>query len=123
LAGNRSDHHSRSISFRQYFRNITATCWKIDADANPNEKLPDEEQWEAVSQRAGRGTRGDDYHVGEHQLLSAKTICHRPAKSGPEDSAKHEARTNEPYYIGCETKLSDDQWHRHAKNENYEPIK
>ena len=78
---------------------------------------------EAVGQRAGHGTRADDYHVGEHQLLSAKTICHRPAKSGPKDSAEHQTCANEPYYIGRKVKLSDDQWHRHAKNENYEAIK
>jgi hypothetical protein len=123
LAGNRSDHHSRTTAFRQYFRDVTTTRWKIDADSHPNEKLSDKEQWKAIGQRAGRGARGNDYHVGEHQLLSAKTICHWPAESGPKDSAKHQTCADEPYHIRCETKLSDDQWHRHAKNKNYEAIK
>ena len=44
-------------------------------------------------------------------------------KISAEDSAEHQACANEPYYIGRKVKLSDDQWHRHAKNENYEAIK
>jgi hypothetical protein len=123
LAGNRRDHHSRTTAFRQHFRNITTTRWKIDADSHSNEKLPYEEQWKTIGQRAGRGARGDDYHVGEHQLFSAKTICHWTAKSGPKDSAENQACADETDHIGCETKLSDDQRHRHAKNENCKAIK
>jgi len=119
----RSDHHPRPTAFREYFRNVTTTRWKIDADAHPNEKLPDKEHRESIGQRANRGAPSSDYHVGQHQLLSAKTICHWPAEAGPKDSTKHQASADETYRVGRGMKLSDDQWHRHAKNEDYEAIK
>jgi hypothetical protein len=123
LAGDRSDHHSRTIAFRQYFGNVTATRWEIDADSDPNEKLPDKEHWESIRQRAGRSARSNNYHVGEHQLLSAKMICYWAAKSGAKDSTKHQARADETDYVGREMKLSNDQWHCHAENEDYKAIK
>src|SRR5947208_7080879 len=122
LACNRSDHHSRTTAFRQYFRNVTATRWEIDADSHPNEKLADKEHWESIGQRAGRGADSDDYHVGKHQLLSAKMICHRPAESGTEDSTKYQTRPDETYHFGSEMKFNGDQWHRHAENEAYKAI-
>ena len=109
--------------FRQYFRNVTAAGWEIDADSHPNEKLAEKEHWEFLGQRAGRGADSDDYHIGKHQLPSAKMICHLPAESGAKNSTKHQTRADETYHIGRKVKLNGDQWHRHAENEDYEAIK
>ena len=49
-------------------------------------------------------------------------ICHWTAKSGPKDSTQYQTRADETHGVGREMKLSDDQWHRHAENENYETI-
>jgi len=57
-------------------------------------------------------------HVGEHQFLSAKMVRHRPTNSCSNNSTKHQARSNETDYIGMNLELSDDDGHRHAKNEN-----
>jgi hypothetical protein len=83
LAGNRSYHHSRTTAPGQYFRNVTATGREIDADSHPNEMLPDKQHRGSVGQRADRGTDANDDHVGEHQLLSAKMICHWPETDSP----------------------------------------
>ena len=42
----------------------------------------------------------------EHQLLSAKTICHWPANSRANDSTKHQARSNKTDHLGLNAKLS-----------------
>ena len=61
---------------------------------------------------------GNNHHVGEHQLLSAKVVRHRPANSCSNHSTKHQACSNETDHVGLNVKLSDDNRHRHAKNEN-----
>ena len=68
----------------------------------------------ALIQAAG----GNNHHVGEHQLLSAKLVRHRPANSCSNDSTKHQACSNETDHVGLNVKNSDDNGHRHAKNEN-----
>lgn len=88
-----------------------------------NEELSDEQHRGTVGQRAGRRARANEYHVGEHQLLSAKTICHWSTKSGSKDSTKHKTCADETDHIGREMKLSDDEWHRHAEDENDETVK
>jgi hypothetical protein len=50
-------------------------------------------------------------------------VCHWSAEAGSEDSAKHQTGADETDHIGREMKLSDDQWHRHAKDEDYEAVK
>ncbi len=50
-------------------------------------------------------------------------IGHWSAKSGPKHSTKHQTCADETDHIGCEMKLSDDQRHCHAKDENTEAIK
>jgi hypothetical protein len=50
-------------------------------------------------------------------------IGHWPAKSGPKDSTKHQACADKTNHVGLEVKLSDNQRHSHAKNENGEAIK
>ncbi len=50
-------------------------------------------------------------------------ICYRPAESGAKDSTKYQTCTDQAHLLGREMKFSDDQWHRHAENKNYEAIK
>ena len=50
-------------------------------------------------------------------------ICHWPAESGPKNSTKHQTCTDQTHQVGLEMKISDDQWHRHAENENYKAVK
>ena len=49
-------------------------------------------------------------------------IRHWPAESGPKDSTKDQACANETDHMRRKMKLSDDQRHCHAKNEDYEAI-
>jgi len=66
----------------------------------------------------GTGAGGNNYHVREHQLLSAKMVRHWPANSCSNDSTKYQARPNETDHVGFNVKPSDDNGHRYAKNEN-----
>ena len=45
-------------------------------------------------------------------------VRHRPANSCSNNSTKYKARSNETDYLGMNLELSDDDGHRHAKNEN-----
>jgi len=50
-------------------------------------------------------------------------VGHWSANSGAKDSTKHETRADETDDVGLDVKLSDDQRHRHAKDENNKAIK
>jgi hypothetical protein len=123
LAGNRGDHHSRPTAFRQNFRDVAAADWEIDSDSYPDKKLADKKHHRSVRQRTGRCARGNNYHVGKHQPLAAKTIGHRSTDASPENSTQHQGRSDKPDYAGFDMKLSDDERHRHAENKNGEAIK
>src|SRR4030095_7805645 len=123
LAGNRGHHHPRPNAFRQNFRDVSATHGKIDADSHPDEKWADKKHRWSVRERTDRGTRTNNYHVGEHQSSAAKTIGYWPANSGPENTTQDQSRANKADYPGSDMKLSDDERHRDAESKNGEAIK
>jgi hypothetical protein len=118
LAGNRGHHHSRTTALRQNFGDIAATDREIGTYSDPDEQLSHEQHCRSFGQRTDTGAGANNHHVGEHQLFSAKTVRHRSANSGSNDSTKHQARSNETHHVGLNVKVSDDDRHRHAKNEN-----
>src|SRR5262249_12657074 len=103
---------------RQNFGNIAATDREIDTYSHPDEQLSYEQHCGSFGQRTDRSAGANDYHVGEHQLLSAKMVRHRSANSCSNDSTKHQTRSNETDHVGLNVKFSDDDRHRHAENEN-----
>jgi hypothetical protein len=118
LTGNRGHHHSRTTGLGQNFGDIAATDREIDTYSHPDEQLSYEQHCRSPGQRTDRGAGGNNRHVGEHQFLSAKTVRRRPANSRSNDSTKHQACSNETHHVGLNVKISDDNGHRYAKNEN-----
>jgi hypothetical protein len=85
--------------------------------------LADKKHRWSIRERTDRGTRANNYHVGEHQSFAAKTIRDGPANSGPENSTQDQSRADKPDYPGSDMKLSDDEGHRDAESKNGEAIK
>lgn len=72
----------------------------------------------SVGQRTDRSAGSNDYHIREHQLFSAKMICHRATNSCSDNGTKHKARANEADHVGLNMEFSDDDRHCHAENKN-----
>lgn len=49
-------------------------------------------------------------------------ICHWSSKAGPKHSTEDQTCADETYQIRRKTKVSDNEWHRHAEDEYHEAI-
>jgi hypothetical protein len=118
LAGNRGHHHSRATAFGQNFGDIAATDRKIDTYSHSDEQLPYQQHCRSLGQRTDGSAGANNDHVGDHQFLSAKMVRHGAADSCSNDSAKDQARPNKTDHVRLNVKLSNEDGHRHAQDEN-----